>query len=65
MQNAKRTDVPGSQRSEPKPYLVPILKTLGDVVSLTQAEYGGLDQQVYGYLFAMASPPALPGPPSR
>ena len=54
-----------SNVAERKPYLVPELKTLGDVVDLTQAEYGGLDQQVYGYLFAMASPSGLPGPPPR
>ena len=58
-------DTAASDGAEQKPYLVPKLKTLGDVVNLTQAEYGGLDKNVYGYLFAMASPPTLPGPPSR
>ena len=47
-----------------KPYEVPTLKTLGDVVSLTQAEYGGLDKALYGYLFAQTSP-TLPDAPMR
>lgn len=54
----------GSEKLERKPYEAPTLKSLGDVVSLTQAEYGGLDKAVYGYLFAQSSP-TLPDAPVR
>lgn len=50
---------------ERKPYQPPVLKTLGDVVSLTQAAYGGLNKNLYGYLFAQDSPPAVPDAPGR
>ena len=53
-----------SEEAERKPYEAPKLTVLGDVVILTQAEYGGLDKKLYGYLFAQASP-SMPDPPTR
>ncbi len=66
MSDAIDREPSASMPNEPerKAYQPPVLKTLGDVVSLTQAEYGGLDKKLYGYLFAQASP-SMPDAPTR
>ncbi|MBO6575165.1 MAG: hypothetical protein JJ896_07115 [Rhodothermales bacterium] len=47
-----------------KAYKTPVLTDHGNLDQLTKAEYGGLDQLLFGSLFAMASP-GLPSAPSR
>ena len=64
MPDTAKPSAPVPEESKRKPYEAPTLKLLGDVVSLTQAEYGGLDRKLYGYLFAQASP-TLPDAPTR
>ena len=64
MHDSTQPPASGSDAPGRKPYESPTLTILGDVVSLTQAEYGGLDKKLYGYLFAQTSP-SMPDPPTR
>lgn len=48
--------------AERLPYAPPELRRHGDIESLTQAEYGGLDAATHGLLFAMTSPEFAPLP---
>ena len=64
MHDSTKPSTAASEAADREPYEAPKLMVLGDVVSLTKAEYGGLDKKLYGYLFAQASP-NLPDAPTR
>lgn len=53
------------QERPKRPYTKPRLVGHGSIEKLTKSEYGGLDKALFGSLFAIASPPAFPGAPTR